>query len=62
MFRGLFLEKSWDWSVNHPVVNISFGRGTVTSVEMLNNAIYFTLTSNAKIYDIELTADSIPER
>ena len=62
LFKGLFLEKIWDWDIKYPVINISFGRGTVTSVEMLNNAIYFTLTSNAKIYDIELTADSIPER
>ena len=62
LFRGLFLETNWDWSVKYPVVQISFGRGTVTSVEMLNKEIYFSLTNTADFYRIELTADSIPER
>ncbi|MBU1013807.1 MAG: ATP-binding protein, partial [Bacteroidetes bacterium] len=62
LFKGLYLETNWDWNIKYPVVKISFGRGTVTSVEMLNNAIYFSLTNNADFYDIELEADSIPER
>jgi hypothetical protein len=62
LFKGLFLEKNWDWSVKYPVVNISFGRGTVTSATMLDNAIYFTLNNCAAMYDIELMAESIPER
>ncbi len=44
LFEGLFLEKKWDWNIKFPVVQISFGRGTVTSVSMLNKAIYFSLT------------------
>jgi hypothetical protein len=62
LFRGLFLETNWDWSIKYPVVQISFGRGTVTSVEMLNKAIFFSLTNTADLYKIHLTADSIPER
>lgn len=62
LFKGLFLENNWDWNTKYPVVTISFGRGTVTSVEMLNNAIYFTLTNCARLYGIELVTDSIAER
>ena len=62
LFKGLFLENNWDWSVKYPVINISFGRGTVRSAAMLDNSIYFTLNTCASVYDIELTAESIPER
>ena len=62
LFKGLFLEKNWDWSVKYPVVKISFGRGTVTSTEMLDASIHYSLTKCANLYDIKLTVDSIAER
>jgi len=62
LFKGLFLEKNWDWNTRYPVLTISFGRGTVTSVAMLNKSIFFTLNSSAEFYDIELTADTVAER
>ena len=62
LFKGLYLEKNWDWNVKYPVINISFGRGTVTSTDLLNKSINFTLTSQAELNDIELKADTIPER
>ncbi len=62
LFKGLFLENHWDWDVKYPVVNISFGRGTLTSPEELNKAIYYSLDSNAQQYGLELTVDGIPER
>ncbi len=31
LFRGLWLEDHWDWENPHPVINISLGKGVVTS-------------------------------
>jgi len=62
LFKGLYLEKNWDWKVKYPVINISFGRGTATSSILLGKSINFTLTTQAENYDIELKADTIPER
>ncbi|MCK5098386.1 MAG: AAA family ATPase, partial [Desulfobacteraceae bacterium] len=53
LFKGLFLEKNWDWSVKYPVVTISFGNGTQNSLEELNTAISDTLNQNARKYNIE---------
>ncbi len=62
LFKGLYLENCWDWNDVYPIIDISFGRGTVSSAKMLDNAIYYTLTSNAGVHDIELTSETIPER
>ena len=62
LFKSLYLDNNWDWETKYPVINISFGRGTVTSAKMLNNAIHYTLGNNAQRFDIELAANSIPER
>ncbi len=53
LFKGLFLEKNWDWSVKYPVINISFGNGTQTSLDELNDAINDSLNENARKYDIK---------
>ena len=26
LFKGLYIEKNWDWSVKYPVITISFGK------------------------------------
>jgi len=53
LFKGLFLEKNWDWNIRYPVINISFGAGTVESKDELNKAISDTLNQNARKYDIK---------
>ena len=62
LFKDLYLENNWDWETKYPVINISFGRGMATSIKTLNNAIHYTLGNNAQRFDIELAANSIPER
>ena len=62
LFKGLFLEKNWDWNIKYPVIKISFGSGTATSVAMLNSSIYYTLNKYANLYDIKLTVDNIADR
>ncbi len=33
LFKGLYLEKNWDWSKKYPVIKISFGGGQITNLE-----------------------------
>ena len=35
LFRGLAIHGSWDWSVAHPVVRLSFGGGNFTEPDQL---------------------------
>jgi hypothetical protein len=58
-FQGLFLEKNWDWSVQYPVIHISFGAGVIESRQDLNVKIEEFLVTNAKIYEIEFEFSSI---
>ncbi len=62
LFKGLFLEKNWDWSLTYPVVNISFGNGTYHSREELNNAIEDILNQNARKYNIKYDSKLLPYR
>lgn len=35
LFKGLYLERNWDWESEHPVVKISFGSGVSRNIEEL---------------------------
>ncbi|CBL44045.1 Protein of unknown function DUF1703 [gamma proteobacterium HdN1] len=39
LFKGLYAEKHWDWSVKYPVVRISFGGGVTRSAQELEDQI-----------------------
>jgi hypothetical protein len=39
LFDGLHAADHWDWSVKHPVIRISFGRGSLRGRENLDNHI-----------------------
>ncbi len=52
-FQGLFLEKNWDWSVQYPVIHISFGAGVIESPEQLNEVLSYNLDRLFQIYQIE---------
>ena len=62
LFKGLFLENNWDWNIKYPVVNISFGRGTVESKEELNKVIIEILDDQAEEHDILLNKDTVSGR
>ena len=62
LFKGLFLENNWDWKIKYPVVNISFGRGSVESKEELNKVIIEILDVQAEEYDIILNKDTVSGR
>ena len=36
LFKGLYIEKHWDWQVKHPVLHFTFGEGNAASAEMLD--------------------------
>ncbi len=57
LFKGLFLEKNWDWTVKYPVVKISLGSGTGSTVEELNSSLHFSLKTICQQYDIEFLKD-----
>ncbi len=62
IFKGLYLENNWDWSVKYPVIKISFGGGTVNNILQLHQSIDFSLRYTAKDYNIKLTENFIPKR
>ncbi len=54
LFNGLYLEKKWDFSKKHAVINIDFGSGTVFDKRELDLTIDSIIMSNAKSYNIIL--------
>lgn len=59
LFKGLYLEKNWDWSKKYPVIKISFGGGVLKREEKLDIVIQEILEDNAKIHNIIFTKTSI---
>ena len=46
LFTGLYVEDKWDWSINYPVIRISFGGGIIESRCDLTNKIQEQLRIN----------------
>ena len=59
IFKGLYLEHNWDWSVSYPVIHISFSSGEYKSVEMLNIKINEMFATHCQEHDLVLTNISI---
>ena len=62
LFRGLFLEHNWDWSVRHPVIHLSFGGGSTESLEKLEIRMGEIIQQNLEQYPMELTSRSAEGR
>lgn len=58
LFKGLYIENNWDWSVKYPVIKISFGGGTVNNREELKIKLNEILKENIRNYSIKLTNQS----
>ena len=58
MFRGLFLENNWDWSVTYPVVHISLGSGVCRSVNDIQITFDEILYDHTKKYGIQFAKKS----
>ncbi|MBT1247260.1 ATP-binding protein [Thermosipho sp. 1244] len=62
LFKGLYLEKNWDWSKKYPVIYISFGAGVHKTEEELRETQDMILRKHAEGYDIKLEEKSIKNR
>ena len=58
LFKGLFLEKNWDWSKKYPVIKISFGSGETTSLEELRLIIHDIFLAFQRQFQITLESSS----
>ncbi len=54
LFYNTYAEKNWDFSKTNPVLHISFGSGTVTWVEYLQESLKYLLEKTAKNFEIKL--------
>ncbi|MDQ6993463.1 MAG: ATP-binding protein [Mariprofundus sp.] len=54
LFKGLAIEREWDWSRSHPVIHFSFGGGVIDSVKMLEKTLAGQLREHALHYGVKL--------
>jgi hypothetical protein len=59
LFKGLYLEDHWDWSVTHPVIKIDFGGGVLKEAPKLTEKIHEILNLNSERESIKLETPSI---
>jgi len=62
LFKGLYLENNWDWDVKHPVINIDWGSGSVTSAEELEQRTREILNEQANNYTITFESETVVGR
>ena len=62
LFKGLYLENNWDFSKKHPIINITFGSGSVFTEKELQLHIKSLLDENAREYKIRLSEKFLPDR
>ncbi|MCG5517478.1 AAA family ATPase, partial [Ectothiorhodospira sp. 9100] len=54
LFRGLYVESRWDWSVRYPVVTLDFGGGVAATREALDARIRDQLHWNRERLGVSL--------
>ncbi|MFO7883596.1 MAG: AAA family ATPase [Desulfobacteraceae bacterium] len=62
LFKGLYLEKHWDFENTHPVLKFSLGLGRVTGLDELNKNIFSMLETQEKKYNIECKFELVAGR
>lgn len=58
LFRGLHIHPHWDWSVQYPVISISFTEGVLQNAEQLDRHIRYQLKLNRERLQLECTDDA----
>ena len=61
LFEGLHIHSHWDWSVRHPVVRLSFGRGNFKDESYLHANVMAQLHTIAEEAGIAPRYDTTPE-
>ena len=62
LFRGLAIHGSWDWSVAHPVVRLSFGGGNFTEPDQLQATLMGQLDAVQRRTGVVSDYPTAPER
>ena len=62
LFKSLYLEQNWNWDEKFPIIQISFGSGTVENRGELNASFDFILRINAAQFGLELRESFLPNR
>lgn len=62
LFRGLTIHPYWDWSVRHPVIQISFGGGVIRHPSELDARIGELLDENCERLGVKVEAPSLAGR
>ena len=62
LFKGLAIHDSWDWSVRHPVVRLSFGSGNFKEPGHLNATLMEQLDSIERHFRLASNYTTGPER
>ncbi len=60
LFKGLYAETHWDWSVKRPVIRISFGKTVTGDVKALDARIAEQLDANARDLGVPLAPHPDP--
>ncbi|MBF0405773.1 MAG: AAA family ATPase [Candidatus Riflebacteria bacterium] len=61
LFRGLYLENNWDWAKKYPVINLSFGGGTLESKADLNKIISSRLNYQIAQEGLQVSEELVSE-
>ena len=59
LFKGLYLENNWDWSIKYPVIRIDFVTGDLKTNNELDLRIGEILREHANNVSIQLKSDTI---
>ena len=62
LFEGLHIHDRWDWSIRHPVVRLSFGRGNFKEPGYLQTNLMAQLDAVERREDVKSEYASAPER
>ena len=57
LFKGLFIEKKWDWTLSYPVIKIDFSGGNLKTAQALEQRILNILGVNQDAHAIHCKPD-----
>ncbi|HBI21254.1 MAG TPA: hypothetical protein DDY37_01475, partial [Legionella sp.] len=52
LFKGLYLEKNWDWSKKYPLIHFDFGGGVIQTLDDLEQKIHAILDTHFQSYEV----------
>ena len=62
LFKGLRIHGHWDWSVRHPVLKLTFGKGNFKEPDYLHKNVMARLGVLERQHAVEPCHDTAPER